>query len=132
VKRILVVGLGNALVPEDSPGVEIVRSLAASPQLEEDIEVLEGGTDLLRVAEQLRGRALIILVDAAATDEADTEWPIVLEHGSPRLGDGQHHAHHLSAVQALDLIRWSDESVRHARCVWFLVPRGATPMRFTH
>jgi hydrogenase maturation protease len=119
VKKILVVSLGNALVPEDSLGIEIVRLL--SPRLPDDVEVIEGGTDLLRVADQLHGRELIILIDTASTDQADAEWPMFLEHGSPNLDDAQHHAHHLSAVQALDLIRWSDESVRNARCVWFLV-----------
>jgi hydrogenase maturation protease len=122
VKKTLVVGLGNTLVPEDKLGADIVRALARNPDLPDDVDIIDGGTDLLRVANQLRGRELIVLVDSAACDVAQNEPVVVLEHGSPRLADFQQHAHHLSAVQALDLIRWSDESVAQAKCVWFLLP----------
>lgn len=114
MKKNLVIGLGNALVPEDAAAVEFVRRIRPS----EHVDVIEGGTDLLRHAEALRGRELIVLVDAVANRDIDLR---VLEHGAPELSDEQLHAHHLSAVQALDLIRWSDESVRNARCVWVLL-----------
>ena len=45
----------------------------------------------------------------------------VIEHGSPDLSEAQEHAHHLSAVQALNLIRWTDDTVKQARCVWVLL-----------
>lgn len=119
MKKHLVIGLGNALVAEDAAAVEFVRRIRPS----EDVDVIEAGTDLLRHAEALRGRELIVLVDVV--EDSDVELT-VLEHGSPQLSDEQLHAHHLSAVQALDLIRWSDESVRSARCVWVLLG-GASP-----
>lgn len=122
MKKTLVVGLGNALVAEDRLGPEIVRALAMNPDLPDDVDTIDAGTDLLRVADQLRGRELIVLVDAALSEAAGNEEVVVLEHGSPRLADFQQHAHHLSAVQALDLIRWSDKSVAQAKCVWFLLP----------
>ena len=122
MKKTLVVGLGNVLVAEDGLAPEIVSALAQNPALPDDVDVIDGGTDLLRVADQLRGRELIVLVDAALSEATENERVVVLEHGSPRLADFQQHAHHLSALQALDLIRWSDESVRQAKCVWFLLP----------
>lgn len=122
MKKTLVVSLGNELVPEDRLGVEVVRALAHNPDLPDDVEIIDAGTDLLRVADRLRDRELIVLVDAALTNAATSDWPVIFEHGASRLDDTQQHAHHLSAVQALDLIRWSDESVRQAQCLWFLLP----------
>lgn len=122
MKKTLVVSLGNELVPEDGLGVEVVRALADNPNLPDDVEIIDAGTDLLRVADRLRDRELIVLVDAALTDAATSDWPVIFEHGTSRLDDTQQHAHHLSAVQALELIRWSDESVRQAQCLWFLLP----------
>lgn len=118
MKKNLVIGLGNALVPEDAAAVEFVRRIQPS----EHVDVIEGGTDLLRHAGELRGRELIVLVDVVENSDVEIR---VLEHGSPQLSDEQLHAHHLSAVQALDLIRWSDESVRNARCVWVLLGRAS-------
>jgi hydrogenase maturation protease len=117
-KKKLVVALGNALVPGDANAVDAVRNLPHLWSVDDDIEILEGGTDLLRLAETLRDRELIVLVDTAV---GAREPVTVLEHGSPALLQDQQHAHHLSAVQALELIRWSDESVRNARCVWLLL-----------
>lgn len=122
MKKTLVVGLGNALMPEDKLGAEIARALARNPDLPDDVDIIDAGTDLLRVADQLRGRELIVLVDAALSESAANERVVVVDHGSPHLADFQQHAHHLSAVQALDLIRWSDASVAQAKCVWFLLP----------
>ncbi|HET9438589.1 MAG TPA: hypothetical protein VFO52_00375 [Longimicrobiales bacterium] len=122
MKKKLVVALGNPLVAADAAATEAVRALPHLWAVDNDIEILEAGTDLLRMAEALRDRELIILVDTAM----GAREPItVLEHGSPALLDRQQHAHHLSAVQSLELIRWSDENVRNARCVWVLLRSGA-------
>lgn len=113
-KKKLIVGLGNTLVDADAAAVNFVRRIRPS----DEQDVVEGGTDLLRLAGELADRELIVLVDAV--DDPDIEVA-VLDHGDPKLDDAQMHAHHLSAVQALDLIRFSNESVRAARCVWVLL-----------
>jgi hydrogenase maturation protease len=119
MKRTLVVALGNQDVASDAIGPHIARALLRRGDLPDDVEVICAGTDLLRVAEQLRERDIIVLIDAALA-ASDGEDVVFCEHGSPRLDDAQRHAHHLSAVQALELIRWSDQSVRRARCYWYL------------
>lgn len=122
MKSKLVVGLGNRLVPEDTAGLRCFDHLERAAVDRDDIEFMHGGTDLLRLADHLRGRELILLVDAASG--ADRAISLV-EHGSPDLDDAQVHAHHLSAVQALALLRWSDEEIRKARCYWVLIDEGA-------
>jgi Ni,Fe-hydrogenase maturation factor len=83
-----------------------------------DVEFVEAGTDLLRLASELRDRDLILLVDAAqGCDRAIT----LAEHGTFAASSDQPSAHSLSAVQALELLRLSDETVRSAACYWVLV-----------
>ena len=119
MKKRLVVGLGNANVPADAIGIQIAQALAECDDLPDDIEIICAGTDLLRVADQLRDRDIIILIDAAVSPN-DAAGTVFCEHGSPRLANVRQDAHHLSAVQALDLIRWSDDRVRRALCFWYL------------
>ena len=118
MKRTLVVALVNEELPADSIGPQIARALLQRNDLPDDVEVICAGTDLLRVAEQLRDRDVIVLIDAAVGSV--DEDVVFCEHGSALLDNTQRHAHHLSAVQALELIRWSDASVRTARCYWYL------------
>jgi hydrogenase maturation protease len=118
MKPKLVIGLGNRLIPEDAIGLYCFDQLRALAAGRNDVDFVEGGTDLLRMAPYMRNRELIILIDAV--DDPPTPL-MVIEHGAPELSEAQQHAHHLSAVQALNLIRWTDESVKQARCVWVLL-----------
>ncbi len=118
MKPKLVIGLGNRLVPEDAIGLYCFDQLRTLARARSDVDFVEAGTDLLRAAPYMRDRELIVLIDAV--DGAESALT-VLEHGAPELSEAQQHAHHLSAVQALNLIRWTDESVQQARCVWVLL-----------
>lgn len=118
MKPKLVIGLGNRLVPEDAVGLHCFDQLRALAAAQDDVDFVEGGTDLLRVASYMRNRELIVLIDAVDNPQAPLT---VIEHGSPELSEAQQHAHHLSAVQALNLIRWTDDTVKLARCVWVLL-----------
>ena len=118
MKPKLVIGLGNRLVPEDAVGLRCFDQLRTTTTVDGDIDFLEGGTDLLRLAPYLRDRELIVLIDAVDNPASPLA---VIDHGAPELSEAQQHAHHLSAVQALNLIRWTDESVQRARCVWVLI-----------
>jgi hydrogenase maturation protease len=123
MKSSLVIGLGNRLVNEDAAGLLFFDTLRAVVPEDGDVEFLEGGTDLLRLGARMRDRELILLIDAV--DQASATLR-VLAHDAPELSEAQQHVHHLSAVQALNLIRWSDENVRRARCYWVLVPGDGT------
>jgi hydrogenase maturation protease len=118
MKPKLVIGLGSRLVPEDAIGLDCFDRLRELATTRSDVDFIEGGTDLLRIAPYLRHRELIVFIDAVHNPQAPLT---VIEHGSPELCEAQQHAHHLSAVQALNLIRWTDESVQRARCFWVLL-----------
>jgi hydrogenase maturation protease len=103
----LVVGLGNPLAGDDGVGCRVAEALARDPELPEGTEVVCGGTDLLRLEDRLRDRAHVIVLDALLDDGS----PGQLRTFGPdpeelrALVQAQGHAHHLSAAQALVLLR---------------------------
>ncbi|HEX6558020.1 MAG TPA: hydrogenase maturation protease [Longimicrobiales bacterium] len=125
MNRRLVVGLGNRLVEEDAVGVLVAEQLARDARFA-DVDFICGTTDLLRHGAELRNRDLIVLVDAAAGNGPPGRV-LVHEHGAAELSEYQCSAHHLSAVQALQLLRWSDPGIAAARCVWVLVTTTQLP-----
>jgi hydrogenase maturation protease len=92
MKPVLVIGLGNPLMGDDGVGERVAESLLLRPDLPDDVEVLRGGTDLLRLAGEIEGRRRVVVIDAVQEGEG---------------GDGcrQDHAHHLSATLAVELLR---------------------------
>ena len=121
MKPRLVVGLGGELAGDDAVGLVLAGRLAIDPRLPPDVEVLMGGSDLLRLATALQGRRHVVLVDALAGSAGEVD-PLVGDHPLQELDRRQQHAHHLSAVDALDLLRLTEPQLAATRCTWFLVP----------
>jgi hydrogenase maturation protease len=101
---VLLIGLGNPLMGDEGIGWHLAERLREDPRLPANVEVICGGTDLLRCANQFEGRRHVILVDA------------LLDHGRPGevvvtrdcfedFAARQGHAHSLSALQAVELLR---------------------------
>lgn len=126
MKARLVIGLGNPYIDSDKIGIEVAETVARDPRFQENTDFVIGGTDLLHCAQELRGRELIILIDSASSSKTPGQV-LVREHGAPDLSQAQAGAHHLSAVQALDLLRWADPQIARARCVWVLLTTTQLP-----
>jgi hydrogenase maturation protease len=62
--RILVLGLGNILLTDEGLGVRAVERLAATYELPENVELLDGGTLGLDLLPRLAGVDALLLVDA--------------------------------------------------------------------
>lgn len=121
MKPRLVIGLGGAFAGDDAVGLELARRLAGDPRLPHDVDAVEGGADLLRLDGQLLGRRHVVLVDAVQAHGGETE-PLVGDHPLAELDERQTHAHHLSAVQALELLLLTEPALAATRLTWFLVP----------
>jgi len=101
---LLVIGLGNPLMGDEGIGCVVARRLAADPGLPAHAEVLCGGTDLLRYADQIEGRARVVLIDAV--DNGDEPGTVTAWRDNfDGLDDRQEHSHHLSVIQAIKLLQ---------------------------
>lgn len=107
---LLLIGLGNPLAGDDGVGCELARRLRPDPRLPPDVEVLEGGTDLLRLAPRLRGRTHVVLVDAIL-DPGPPGRLLLFEGELRELDDRGASVHHLPPVQALRLLRFVDPAI---------------------
>ena len=99
---LLVIGLGNPLMGDDGIGWHVADRLAGDPRLPDGVEVIRGGTDLLRCAAQIEGRSRVVLVDAVQDDAPPGTVSVIGEEAADL---HQGHAHHLSAGQAMGLLR---------------------------
>ncbi len=117
----LVLGLGGALAGDDAIGLVLAERLAADRRLPSDVEVRAAGADLLRLDTALAGRTHVILVDAVAALPGETR-PLVGRHPLPGLDARHAHAHHLSAVQSLELLLLTQPTLAATRFTWVLVP----------
>ncbi len=103
MKPRLAIGLGNPLMGDEGVGWYVASRLASDPRLPADVEVIWGGTDLLRFAGHIEGRSHVVLVDAVR-DGAPPGTVAVFEEGVG-LDERQSNAHELSAVQAMRLLQ---------------------------
>ncbi len=104
MKPTLLIGLGNPLMGDEGVGWHVAERLAVEPRLPESVEVVCGGTDLLRYAGEMEGRSRVYIVDALQ-DDAPPGSVSVLEEACPGLDERQGHAHHLSAWQSMKLLK---------------------------
>ncbi|HUI94171.1 MAG TPA: HyaD/HybD family hydrogenase maturation endopeptidase [Xanthobacteraceae bacterium] len=65
---ILVLGLGNILLSDEGVGVRVVEALAASHDLPDDVEVLDGGTSGMDLLDMVADRDCLIVADAVNAD----------------------------------------------------------------
>ncbi|MDH5548994.1 MAG: hydrogenase maturation protease [Gemmatimonadota bacterium] len=101
---ILILGVGNPLAGDDGIGMHVAEALMGDDRLPPATEVRTAGTDLLRHADAMRGRRLLVVLDAILSD-APPGTLQVLDGDLSDLDAYQGHAHHLSVVQALELLR---------------------------
>jgi hydrogenase maturation protease len=103
MKPVLVIGLGNPLMGDEGIGLQVAERLAADPRLPGHGEVVCGGTDLLRYAAQMEGRSRVVLIDAV--QDGSEPGSVAVWDDLSALDDRQEHAHHLSVVQAVKLLK---------------------------
>jgi len=104
MKPVLLIGLGNPLMGNEGIGWHVAQYLAGNNRLPEDVDVLCGGTDLLRCASQMDGRDRVVVIDAFQ-DDSRPGTVTLFDEPFAALENQQEHAHHLSAVEAMKLLR---------------------------
>jgi hydrogenase maturation protease len=125
---VLVLGLGNPLAGDDGIGARVVAALAADARLPQGVEVMQGGSDLLRLTDALSGRLHVVLIDAIL--DPDRPGAVDVMTSTQALNQHQGHAHHLSAVQSLALLRAVYPELARASMTWVAIAVGGA--RITH
>ncbi len=64
IPKILIAGVGNLLLQDDGLGPQAVARLQAEYQFGDEVELLDIGTPTLDFVDYLRGREVVLLIDA--------------------------------------------------------------------
>ncbi|PVV85017.1 hydrogenase maturation protease [Dehalogenimonas alkenigignens] len=81
--RILILGVGNILLSDEGAGVEVINKLNQC-KLPEYIELVDGATRAMELADIMRGRDKVIIADAVA---AGSEPGAVFRFGIDQLAE---------------------------------------------
>ena len=114
MKPNVVIGLGNPIFGDDGIGYHVAGCLADDPGQPEDTDILQGGTDLLRLEDQMKGRQRVVLVDSML-DSQEPGSVSVFQEPLDELEDMRQNAHHLSLVQAIKLLRIASPALQGLR-----------------
>jgi hydrogenase maturation protease len=124
MKSKLVIGLGNPLSGDDGIGLCVAERLANDSRVAGCAEIiLNGGTDLLRLTDRLMGRKEVIVLDSILDDSVPgtvsvlDDQTVVKPHRAS--------AHHLSAFDAVRLLKTVDSSLADTRFTFILVSLDA-------
>ena len=105
MKEILVLGLGNPLMGDDGIGCLVAERLLGGV-LPETVEVLVGGTDMLRYMDVLEGRRQVVILDAILSPPEEVgEVTVMDEAALSALDPDQGNVHSLSVSASIRLLR---------------------------
>jgi hydrogenase maturation protease len=71
--RVVVLGIGNTLMSDESVGVRAVEALQAAYELPDYVEVIDGGTSGMELLDDLAHASLLLVVDAVYARKAPGE-----------------------------------------------------------
>ena len=66
--QVVVLGVGNVIMGDEGLGVRCIEQLEASGQLPAGVVAIDGGTSSHELLEDLENAALLVIVDAVASD----------------------------------------------------------------
>ena len=66
--KVLVLGIGNVLMTDDSVGVRVVHELERRYRFPENVELLDGGTSGIELLSYIANRDYLIIIDAIRSD----------------------------------------------------------------
>lgn len=119
MKPVLVLALGNPLAGDDGVGTRVLERIARDAAVCDVADLLEGGTDLFRHADAIRGRECLVLVDAALSTAPAPR--LAVRRHPPASAPSRVHAHDLDPVAALELLRQVDPAIAEVDAWWLLV-----------
>lgn len=124
--NILVLGVGNLLLSDESIGVHVVNQLEKEYVFSEGVELVDGGTAGMELLDYIASRDHVIIVDAVLTgDEAGTVV-ILQDDDVPALFNNKVSPHQLGLSDLLGALKLTDESPKNIYLVG-IVPNSVEP-----
>ncbi|MGX9416899.1 HyaD/HybD family hydrogenase maturation endopeptidase [Vibrio sp. RC27] len=124
--NILVLGVGNILLSDESVGVHIVEQLEDTFDFPSGVEVVDGGTAGMELLDYIASRDHVIIIDAVLTG-ADPGTVVVLKDDDvPALFNNKVSPHQLGLSDLLGSLKLTDESPNHIYLVG-VVPESVEP-----
>lgn len=104
-KKCIVIGIGNKLRSDDGAGVAAVAQLAKR-KLPPDIGIIEGGTDIFGLIEQLQEADHAVIIDAISAGKPPGTISIFAAEDAKLLSDsGSAYLHGFSVAEMMTLAR---------------------------
>lgn len=124
--NILVLGVGNLLLRDESIGVHLVQQLEKEFQFPSNVELVDGGTAGMELLEFIANRDHVIIVDAVLTGDAPGTIVNLVDDEVPALFHNKVSPHQLGIADLLAALKLTGESPKHIFLVG-IVPENITP-----
>lgn len=123
---ILVLGVGNLLLSDESVGVHIVNQLEKEYVFPEGVELVDGGTAGMELLDYIASREHVLIVDAVLTGDAPGTVINLKDDEVPALFNNKVSPHQLGLSDLLGALKLTDESPQNIFLVG-VVPEAVDP-----
>ncbi|WP_217495120.1 HyaD/HybD family hydrogenase maturation endopeptidase [Vibrio sonorensis] len=124
--KVLILGIGNLLLRDESVGIHAVNLLAERYQNNDQVEIVDGGTAGMELLDWLSKREYVIFVDAVLT--GGPAGSVITLHNDeiPAMLSTKISPHQLGLSDLLGALKLLDESPKHQFLVG-IVPADTSP-----
>ena len=124
--NVLILGVGNLLLRDESIGVHIVNQLENEYQFPDGIDLIDGGTAGMELLEFIANREHVIIVDAVLTGAKPGSVINLKDDEVPALFHNKVSPHQLGISDLLGALKLTEESPKNIFLVG-IVPNDITP-----
>lgn len=124
--HVLILGVGNLLLSDESVGVHLVNHLEEMYHFPEGVELVDGGTAGMELLDFIAGRDHVIIMDAVLTGDSPGTVVTLRDDQVPALFHNKVSPHQLGLSDLLGALKLTDESPRHIFLVG-VVPESVEP-----
>ena len=123
---ILILGVGNLLLSDESVGVHIVNQLERDYDFPPGVELVDGGTAGMELLDFIASREHVLIVDAVLTGDAPGTVVTLKDDEVPALFNNKVSPHQLGLCDLLGALKLTDESPQNIFLVG-VVPESVDP-----
>lgn len=123
---ILILGVGNLLLSDESVGVHIVNQLERDYDFPPGVELVDGGTAGMELLDFIASREHVLIVDAVLTGDAPGTVVTLKDDEVPALFNNKVSPHQLGLSDLLGALKLTEESPKNIFLVG-VVPESVEP-----